>query len=210
MLIHYIHYSFPSGVILYILLSYHSLPNFLDCVSMSFFDSNPHKHTQTSSLRGTIPTTGWFRKNPSNRPTQHPVQHSADLRSLTNKKQNKTAPRDRKIESFPCFFRSMESVVATILKNAARFDRNWCVYIYVSNCIYTYKDVYAQWDLNLYVCMYIYIYTWEFYCMYDTWFYSTIEQCLGCLANEEMWVQASQLELMIMVYHKGFCWQPWM
>ena len=81
----------------------------------------------------------------------------------------------------------MESVVATILKNAARFDRNWCVCVCIYLCIklysyiyiYIYTDVYVQCYLNLYVCMYIYmripLYVWYMILLY----YRTMSWLLG-------------------------------
>ena len=61
----------------------------------------------------------------------------------------------------------MESVVATILKNAARFDRNWCVYIYVSKCICICKYIYICifTVLSKSVRMYVYIHENSIVCM---------------------------------------------
>lgn len=74
-------------------------------------------------------------------PTQHPTTFG-QLEVFDKQKTKKYSSQGPKSWKFPLFFRSMESVVATILKNAARFDRNWCVYIYVSNCIYIYIKMY--------------------------------------------------------------------
>ena len=166
MLIHYIHYSFPSGVILYILLSYHSLPNFLDCVSMSFLDSNPHKHTLILSSR----------YQPHHRVVSKKSIQPADSTSgptfgrlevfLTNKKQKKTAPRGRKVESFPCFldqWKVWSPLSWKMLRDLT--GTGVCISMYQSVSVY----------VNIYICiftvlsksvrMYVYIHENSIVCM---------------------------------------------